>query len=140
MSSTEAPSRAVTKAVAIDRAPDKVFAFLADAANWPRWAVVNVLDIARADEPGWWRMTTPRGPGRLRIAAEAARGLLDHEFVSDEAHWQVPARVVANGRGTLFMMTFFQPKGFADPVFDQQIALVDRELATLKSVLEGSAP
>lgn len=136
----EMPARSVTKAVAIDRAPEKVFAFLADAANWPSWAVVNVLGVARDDEPGWWRMETPRGPGRLRIAAEAERGLLDHEFVSDEAHWQVPARVVANGRGALFMMTFFQPKGFTDPFFDRQIALVDRELDTLKSILEGSAP
>jgi hypothetical protein len=29
------------------------FAFLADAANWPKWAIVNVKSIKRADGQ-WW--------------------------------------------------------------------------------------
>jgi uncharacterized protein YndB with AHSA1/START domain len=130
-------TRAITKSVAIDRAPEAVFAYIADAANWPRWAVVNVLKVAPSGAPGWWQMETPRGPGKLRIAAEPDHLLLDHEFVSDEAHWTVPARVVRDGAGALFMMTFFQPPGFADDFFDAQIGLVDRELATLKEILEG---
>lgn len=39
--------------------------------------------------------------------------------------WTVPARVVRNGDGAEFMITFFQPPGFTDAFFDEQIALVE---------------
>lgn len=130
-------ARTIIKSVAIGRNPDAVFDFLADAANWPRWAVVNVRSAAPSAEAGWWDMTTPQGPGRLRINAERRFGILDHDFITGEARWTVPARVVANGGGAEFTMTFFQPPQLSDAVFDRQIALVDTELATLKRILEN---
>ncbi|MFI6493026.1 hypothetical protein [Streptomyces sp. NPDC050564] len=62
-------------------------------------------------------------------------------FLADAANWtrQVPARVVPNGTGSEFMITFFQPPAFTDTFFDEQTALVDTELATLKQVLESGA-
>jgi Polyketide cyclase / dehydrase and lipid transport len=132
-----APARSVTKSVAIDRAPSEVFAYLADARNWPQWSVVNVLAIEATSDPAWWKMTTPRGAGKLRIRGDAATGLLDHDFRDPQAAWTVPARVVANGRGAEFLITFFQPPVLDDEEFDRQAALVDTELATLKHILEN---
>ncbi|MFE2480737.1 hypothetical protein [Streptomyces sp. NPDC059389] len=66
-------------------------------------------------------------------------GMLDHDYVDEQASWQVPARVVANGTGSEFMITFFQPPAFTDPFFDEQIALVDTELAALTRSLEAGA-
>lgn len=132
-------SRAYTKTVSIDRPPAVVHAFLADPGNWPAWAVVNVLSVEATDDPDWWLMTTPNGRGKLRVRGDAATGLLDHDFADDQASWTVPARVVPNGTGSEFMMTFYQPPGFTDAFFDQQIALVDKELATLKQLLETAA-
>jgi uncharacterized protein YndB with AHSA1/START domain len=128
--------RTVTKTVSIDAPPNKVFAFLADASTWPRWAIVNVKSITKADGE-WWQMQTPAGPARLRIRPQEDLGVLDHDFVVPEGKWTVPARVVPNGTGTLFMITFFQPPTFTDESFDQQTALVDKELMTLKNILEG---
>ncbi|WP_051943048.1 SRPBCC family protein [Streptacidiphilus rugosus] len=139
MSSTPATARSVTKTVTIARPVAEVYAFLADPANWPAWAVVNVKAVEPTEDPGWWLMTTPRGAARLRIRGDAALGLLDHDYVEEQASWQVPARVVANGDGAEFMMTFFQPPTFGDAFFDEQIALVDTELATLKGILEAGA-
>jgi hypothetical protein len=56
-----------------------------------------------------------------------------------QASWTVPARVVRNGDGAEFMITFFQPPGFTDAFFDEQIALVDVELAKLRELLEAPA-
>lgn len=131
------PTRSITKSVAIDRSPDAVFSFIADPANWPRWAIVNVQSTNRSAEPGWWDMETPRGSGRLRIHAEPRFGILDHEFVNDEAYWAVPARVVPNGRGAEFMMTLRQPPGMSDAVFESQVALIGDEYAMLKRILEA---
>jgi hypothetical protein len=57
--------------------------------------------------------------------------------VTPQASWTVPARVVPNGRGAEFLITFFKPDVLDDAESDRQAALVDTELATLKPVLES---
>jgi len=129
--------RSITKTVRIDCDPQAAFEYLADLGNWPHWAVVNVKSTRRTDDADWWDMVTPHGAARLRMRADARHGILDHDFVDPQASWTVPARVIANGGGAEFMITFFQPPGFTDTFFDEQIKLVDIELAKLKELLEA---
>lgn len=131
--------RSVTKTVCIACAPQAVFAFVADIGNWPRWAVVNVLSARREEHSQWWDVLTPHGAARIRMRAEERLGILDHDFDDPLASWTVPARVIAHGTGAQLMMTFFQPPGFTDALFDEQVALLDVELATLKALLERQA-
>ncbi len=128
---------AITKTVSIEAPASAVFKFLADAQNWPKWAIVNVNSIAPGED-GWWRMETPAGSAKLRIRPEASFGILDHDFNSPEASWTVPARVVRNGTGCEFMITFYRPPNFTKEFFEQQIALVDKELAQLKHLMEAT--
>jgi len=127
----------ITKSISIDAPIGRVFAFLADAANWPQWAIVNVKAVNRADDQ-WWDMETPAGMAKLRIRPNAEFGILDHDFNAPDACWTVPARVVPNGSGCEFMITFFQPPAFTRQSFDEQAALVDRELAQLKTLMESA--
>lgn len=131
-----ATARSITKTVRIACDPQAAFDFLAELGNWPKWAVVNVLSTRRTDDPEWWDMVTPRGSARIRMRADARNGILDHDFIDPQASWTVPARVIANGGGAEFIITFFQPPGFADSFFDEQIQLVDLELSKLKELLE----
>ena len=75
---------------------------------------------------------------RLRIRPNAELGTLDHDFHAPDAIWTVPARVVPNGSGSEFMITFFQPPSFARQFFEEQLVLVDKELAQLKSLMESA--
>lgn len=93
--------------------------------------------MARHPNDDWWDLQTPLGAGQIRIRPQEALGILDHDFVGPDARWTVPARVVSNGEGAEFMMTFFKPPIFSDEVFREQLALVDVELARLKEILEG---
>lgn len=127
----------ITKTVSIDAPVAKVFDFLADAQNWLKWAIVNVKSIAPGED-GWWRMDTPAGLAKLRIRPHPAHGILDHDFNAPDASWTVPARVVANGTGCEFMITFYRPPIFTKESFEQQIALVDKELAQLKRLMEAA--
>ena len=129
--------RSATKTVRIGCDLLVAFDFLADLGNWPRWAVVNVKSTRRTDDPDWWDMVTSHGTARLRMRADAQHGILDHDFVDPQASWTVPARVVRNGDGAEFMITFFKPPNFTDAFFDEQIGLVDIELAKLKELLEA---
>lgn len=134
------PTFSVTKSVTIDRPAAEVHAFLADAANWPLWAVINILAVEPADEPGWWKLTTPDGPAEFRIYADPVTGIVDHDFRDEtEEVARVPARVVGNGRGADFLMTITQPPGLSDAFFEALLASVDTELATLKKLLESTA-
>lgn len=126
----------ITKTVSIDAPVSKVFEFVADAATWPQWAIVNVKSIKRA-EGDWWDMDTPLGPAKLRIRPHETLGILDHDFNAAEASWSVPSRVVPNGSGCELMMTFYQPPSFSKDFFEQQISLVGKELAKLKELMEA---
>jgi hypothetical protein len=59
-------------------------------------------------------------------------GLLDHVWKDPQASWTVPARVIPNGEGSTFLMTFFQPPVLDDNAFDAAAKEVDVELAKLK--------
>ena len=126
----------ITKSVSIDASRDRVFAFLADPSNWPKWAIVNVKSVTRADNQ-WWDVETPAGMARLRIRPNAEFGILDHDFNVPDASWTVPARVVPNGDGCEFVISLFQPPAFTRGFFEEQASLVDRELAQLKSIMES---
>lgn len=126
----------ITKIVSINAPVSKVFEFLSNPANWPLWAIVNVKSI-KPGESAWWDMETPIGQAKLRIRPDATSGILDHDFNTPDASWTVPARVVPNGDGSEFMITFFQPPDFSKDFFEQQISLVDRELAKLKELMES---
>ncbi len=134
---THTTIRSITKTVCIGCEPQAAFDYLADLGNWPRWAVVNVKSTRRCDDPDWWDMVTPHGTARLRMRADARHGILGHDLIDPQASWTVPARVIANGGGAEFMITFFQPPGFTDAFFDEQIKRVDTELAKLKELLEA---
>ena len=139
MSELPAPGRSVTMSVTIDLRAQDVHAFLSNAANWPRWAVVNVLSATPAREPGWWEISTPDGSAELRIRADAATGIVDHDFRDPSEPGSlatVPARVLANGRGADVVMTIVQPSEVDSEAFDRVLESVETELAMLKKHLE----
>ncbi len=131
-------SHSVTKTISIDAPAAKVFTFVSNLANWPKWAIGNVIAV----KPGsgdWWALETRTGLGRLRIRPDEALGVLDHDLVAGGVQWAVPARVVANGEGSEFMMTFVQPPSLATDAFEKQMVLVDKDLARLKELMEKSS-
>jgi hypothetical protein len=82
-------------------------------------------------------MMTPHGGALLRLRPDRTHRILDHDFHDPQAKWTVYARVIPNGTGAEFMMTFFQPPAFTDEFFEEQLKLVDFELAKLKQILEA---
>lgn len=130
----------VTKTVVINRSPAEVFAFLADGKNWPRFAIHNVFSAQPGRNEGEWIIDTPRGPGELHLKPVASYGIVDHVFVdAQEGRWNVPARVVPAGEGSVFMMTLTKPEPMTEQDFQKGMTLLDEELATLKRLLEASS-
>ena len=129
-------SRSITKSVDLRVAPEKAYAYLHNLMNWPDWAIVNMKQV-RPGKDGWFETVTRYGTGQLKMMGNASSGLLDHLWKDEQASWTVPARVVPNGEGSTFFMTFFQPPVLDDVAFDAAAKEVDVELKQLKNILEA---
>lgn len=125
------------KSIAIAAASEKVFPFLIDGRNWPKWAEHSIKAVKPA-EAGAWTMETVDVPGQLSLKSDAASGVIDHVFVDEDGvSWTVPGRVVAAGGGSVVTFVFTKPGRVSETQFAQNMRQLDDELATLKRTLEG---
>lgn len=128
----------VVKSVTIAAPTEKVFAFLMDGGNWPRWAIHNVKAV-RPGKSGVWEMETSRGPGSLTLKGDPTSGVIDHTFAyGNGVAWTVPGRVVAVSGGAVYMSVFSKPTELSEAQFALGMELLDEELAALKRVLENA--
>jgi hypothetical protein len=130
------PSRTVS--VSIDCPPPQVYDFVSDPENLPRWAAGLGRSVSKVNEQ--WIVQTSAGPMGIRFVERNDLGVLDHRVVLESGEEiLVPMRVVANGAGSEVMVTVFRLPGMSAETFARDVALVERDLKTLKRTLEGKA-
>ena len=120
--------------------PADTFAFVADLAKLPIWAIGFAKAIDR-DDGGW--LVTTGGGDRVRIAVDAdrAHGVVDYVMrPSPGVELAASTRVVASDGGSLYTFVMQQAPGMPDDVFDRQAGELERELTVLKAHLETSCP
>jgi hypothetical protein len=84
-----------------------------------------------------WLADAPFGKVRLTFTPTNAYGVLDHD-VTLESGVTVhnPMRVVPNGEGSEFTFTLIRRPGMSNEEFAEDGATVERDLKTLKELLE----
>ena len=125
-----------TKSILINAPVSKVFAFVANLANWPKWAIQNIV-AAKPGSGDWWATETRTGLGRIRIKPDEASGTLDYELLSAGVQWSIAARVVAKNEGSEFTLTFTPPPAIAQEAFEKMVGTADKELLRLKDLMES---
>ena len=130
------PARVAIKTINIEASFEKVFGFLANPLNWPRYAVVNLKSVEPGKD-GWFVTETRFGSGELKINAVREHGIFDHVWRDAQATWNVPARVVRNNHGSTVEILIFQPPTMSDFQFDTAMAEMEIELRKLKEILES---
>lgn len=128
-------SRTISRS--IEALPARVYEFVSSEANLPLWATAFIKSIRpRGDE---WLAETPFGEVGIRFVPQNSMGVLDHHvrLPSGETVFQT-MRVIANGTGCEVLFTLFQLPEMSDALFQTDIGLVERDLATLQGVLESS--
>jgi hypothetical protein len=122
--------------VGIERPYVDVYAFLAEPANFPRWAE-GLGQSFKHLEGAYWIAETPLGRMRLRFTRPNAFGILDHALLPESGpEMNNPMRVIANGNGSEVVFTLFQRPGMSDEEFARDAAWVQKDLAALKALLE----
>src|SRR5262245_55015628 len=116
----------------------EAFAFLAEPANLPRWAVGFARAIRREGEE--WIVQTASGEMAVRVEADPVRGTIDfHMTVAPGVEAIAYLRVIPNDEGSEYVFTQFQSPGVADEVFAGQRAALAEELAILPLLLRAQA-
>ncbi|MEI8175249.1 MAG: SRPBCC family protein [Candidatus Omnitrophota bacterium] len=124
-----------TLTITIDSPAARVYDFIRNPGNMPRWATTFCRSMKRVR--GAWIIGTTQGPLKLRIAQKNRYGILDH-YISQAgaAEVFVPLRVVPNGTGSEVIFTLFQRPGMTGKDFIKDAGLVRKDLRSLKRVLE----
>lgn len=129
------PSR--TLSVWIDRDPDAVYAFLSVPENFMRWASGLAGSLAR--EGDGWVAETPEGTMPVRFTPPNPFRIADHWVIPPAGpEIAIPIRVLANGSGSEVTLHLFHLPEMDDARFARDAEWVERDLATLKRVLEAS--
>lgn len=127
------PSR--TLSVSINCPPDKVYDFISNPENLPKWAAGLCKSVRKTN--GDWIVETPQGPMKIRFAEKNDFGVADH-YVNPAPGVEVyvPIRVLPNGSGSDVIVTILRSPEMSDEKFADDIGLVQNDLMTLKNVLE----
>jgi hypothetical protein len=122
--------------ITIARPPAEVYAFASDPRNLPRWAAGLARSEVRQDGADWIA-DAPFGRVRVRFVERNALGVMDHDVtLADGVTVHNPMRVVPNGAGSEFVFTVIRRPGVSEEEFARDTAAVQRDLATLKDLLE----
>jgi len=124
-----------TLSVSIARSPGEVYAFISDAMNLPRWATAFCLAVRPAGDHHV--ITTPAGEMTVQFAAPNDFGVADHIVrPAPDVEVRVPLRVIPNETGSEVLFTLFQTPDISARRLAEDRGMVERDLATLKRVLE----
>lgn len=123
--------------VGIERPPSRVYAYLAEPANFADWAT-GLGSTLRPVGGGEWLAEGPAGPMRIRFSEANAFGVADHVLLPPEGGEIVaPLRVLANGDGSEVVFSLFRRSEVDDAAFARDAEWVGRDLCRLKQLLEA---
>ena len=105
-------------------------------------AILNIppkmMPDAIKSNDGWWSFTTLRGPAKLKFNENRQLGILDYQFIDNEAKWNVPMRVISNGNDSSVITTIIKPDGISDQSFDERMIEIEKIMESMKQIIERS--
>lgn len=130
--------RSNTEHVTINVDPRRLFAFLADPENLPKWAV-GFCRAIRRDGDRWFAQTS-QGEAAIRYVTDPGLGIIDF-YISPGPEIEVAAfsRVLPNGDGSEYVFTQFQSPGMPDDVFESQVRALKEELVVIRALMHAQA-
>jgi hypothetical protein len=121
--------------VSIERAPQEVYAFIADGHNLAQWATGLGTRFERDGDQ--WLAQGPLGKARVRIATPNDLGVADQTVTLESgATVHNPIRVVPNGKGSTVTFTLLRQPNVSEDKFNSDANWVQKDLNTLKTILE----
>jgi len=125
-----------TVTAVLDAPKERVFAYLAEIDNLPKWATEFARELRFED--GKTKVVNGLGEFYFSIDADAETGVIDMYAGPSEAELALfPTRVVPlpDGR-SVYSFTMFQAPGMPDDLFESQHASLQREFENIRREVE----
>ena len=124
--------RSETVTTVLPAAPERVFDYMSDVENLPRWATEFARELRR--EGDRWIVSNNLGELVFEIRADERTGVIDMLAGPSEDELAVfPTRVVGLPDGsTAYSFTMFQGPGMPDELFESQYASLRREFENIE--------
>lgn len=121
--------------LSIDRPADEVYEYVRNPENLPRWAAG--LSGSIQNIKGEWIAQSSMGRIKIKFADRNEFGVLDHVVTlpSGESVGN-PMRVIPNDKGSDVVFTLYRRPGMSDRMFAEDAKAVEKDLNTLKTLIE----
>ena len=115
---------------------EKVFAFLSDIQNLPKWATGFAKELKEIS--GEYKVVTPQGEIFFRMESDAKTGIIDmYGGPTKEQMAYFPSRVIAMPEDkSAYIFTNFQWQGIPDEVFAAQNKTLTEEFENIRKQVE----
>ena len=123
--------------ITINRPAAEVYEYAADPTNLSNWAAgLAHQPVEHID--GQWVADSPLGRVVVAFVAPNDFGIVDHDVTLPSGETVTnPMRVIANEDGCDVMFTVRRRPGMDDEELASDVEAVTKDLATLRSLLEG---
>jgi len=124
-----------TASVVIQAPKNKVFQYLSNIDNTPKWATEFIKEL-KVDN-GKYKAVTPMGEVFFKLETDEKTGVIDMFLGPSEDHMAIfPSRVIAlPGELTAYLFTLFQDPHSSDEQFQQGFDSLEKELGNIKKEL-----
>jgi hypothetical protein len=112
---------------------EKVFAYLAEIENLPKWATEFARELKREGDD--YKVVNGLGEFYFQIRADATTGVIDMFAGQSKDQMAIfPTRAVSLPDGnTAYSFTMFQPPDMPDGLFESQHRSLQREFANIEA-------
>ena len=124
-----------TKTAHFDVAPEKLFDFISNVENLPKWATSYVLELKKVGSD--YKIITPAGEMFEILETNKELGTIDmHCGPTKDQLWCWPARVMSdNMGGSILAFTCVKMPDQDDNEFHAQICELDKEFENIKRLV-----
>ena len=118
--------------ISINRNADDVYAYISNAENLPEWAAGLGDKVEKTNEENIWLVNTPKGQAKLRFTEKNKFRVADH-YVNEV---YIPIRVLEHNGSSEIVFTLFRLPDMTDDEFKRDQAAVQKDLETVKRIME----
>lgn len=123
--------------ISINASFDSVYLYVSEPKNLPQWAagLAESTVLKSGDD---WLAESPMGLVKIRFVPKNNMGVVDHDVtLPNGIVIHNPLRVLKNHDGAEVVFTLIQQIGMSDENFEADAAMVEKDLRTLKKMLES---
>ncbi|AXY73335.1 SRPBCC family protein [Paraflavitalea soli] len=129
-----------TLSISINRPADEVYAYMANVQHLAAWAAGLCVSVIRNTGTNTWQIRTPTGEASVRFVAKNNFRIVDHYVQQgQDPEVYIPIRVLENEQGSEVIFTLFRLPGMNDERFEKDRQAVQKDLNTLKALIEAGA-